>query len=115
MNNVVSIPHLSELEISVLVTVSTAHVSEQDSVLLNELSAHELCHGDKHDCLGFLFGGNYGWIIKFSVDSWPGRLAEKGISEGAISNLKNLAAAGAQGVIFDQDADRIDGLIIFEW
>ena len=88
-------------EIRKFLTLSTAHVTNETRLILDETSTK--------DWPVFGFGGVYGWVI-YAHDENLGE-----IPEDLWRVIEYARANGCDYVMFDADADMIEELPHYEW
>jgi hypothetical protein len=93
--------------------ISTAHVTQPDSVRLHQISFEPLTDRG----LNWVHSTGFGWIIRAGEvrGDWKAKLSEFGISAPTIKNIEKVIKAGFDAVHFDRNADVIDGLQSWEW
>ena len=90
------------LEIRTFLTLSTAHVTKETAMMLNTTFP------DAWPCLGGPYG-DCGWFF-YAHDENDGSIPEE------LWNVMCFAKVrGIHHILFDQDADRVEGLTAWEW
>ena len=91
-----------------ILDISTAHVSENTSILLNEWAISCFVRPaivyDKKD---------YGWLVY--VPSEPGKETEPDFPEDLRSCIELARSHGCDWIMFDCDSTTIDELNVYEW
>ncbi|MEQ1950893.1 hypothetical protein [Mesorhizobium sp. CN2-181] len=101
--------------------LSTGHVSLDTRDWLDaqgKLAANFLHFEDKSPVISTIGRTCHGWFIwagDKEDDNWSADHLARGVPEDLIAVLTYARNQGCDYVLFDQDADRIDGLPYFEW
>lgn len=97
---------MASLEIRRFVVISTAHVSETTARRLDTTPAKEWpCAGGPY--------GEYGWFV-YAHDENAG-VGDDAIPADLFDVMCWSCANGCDYVLFDCDADAVDGLPVYDW
>jgi single-stranded DNA-binding protein len=92
--------------------ICTGHISQDDALIMQVLSWNNMTERGRY----WIQSTPNGWLLRIkNCCEWEQELKEKGISYYAIHNLKSLINAGFDWIHFDSGAQRVDGLVSWEW
>lgn len=101
-----------------VVTVSTAHMMESDSEKLSRLAWANPDREHFPEQPGFFWINAMpgGYLLRLGVaGDWEYSLGAANLSQEFIENCRTLTNAGYDEILFEADADMVDGLPSWDW